>query len=166
MTPRPHLRPIAEDDILTVLDLNAMDVEKLAPLDGLRLQQLIGWADRADVLDLGEQLAGFVVTFAPGTDYDGENYLWFTQRFGCDFYYLDRIVIGGQFRRRGLARFVYDAMEERARPFARMVLEVNVEPPNPGSLAFHHGRGYVEIGRRGAPGHVVAMLVKELPGDQ
>ncbi|MDQ2781703.1 MAG: hypothetical protein M3Y26_04095, partial [Actinomycetota bacterium] len=65
MTPRPHLRRIAQDDTLTVLNLNARDVELLAPLDGQRLEQLIGWADRADVLDLGEQLAGFVVTFQP-----------------------------------------------------------------------------------------------------
>ncbi len=65
-------------------------------------------------------------------------------------------------RRRGLAGFVYDAMEDVARPFGRMTLEVNVDPPNLGSLAFHERRGYVEVGRLGDPGHVVGLMAKEL----
>ena len=44
----------------------------------------------------------------------------------------------------------------------RMTLEVNVDPPNLGSLAFHERRGYVEVGRLGEPGHVVGLMAKEL----
>jgi hypothetical protein len=29
-------------------------------------------------------------------------------------------------------------------------------------LAFHQRRGYVEVGRRGDPGHVVGLMAKEL----
>ena len=162
MGPQPRLRPITDDDILTVLDLNDRDVELLAPLDAGRLEQLRGWADRADVIDLGEQVAGFVVTFAAGTDYDSENYRWFGERFGHDFAYLDRIVIGAEFRRRGLARFVYDTLEAEVARTGRLALEVNLEPPNRGSLAFHHGRGYVDLDSRGEPGHVVTLMAKEL----
>lgn len=162
MTPTPRLRPIETDDILTVLDLNDRDVDLLAPLDGPRLEELIGWADHADVIDLGEQIAGFVVTMPPGTTYDSENYRWFIERYGDRFSYLDRIVIGREFRRQGLARFVYDTLEEAARPLGRMALEVNVDPPNHGSLAFHAGRGYLEMGRRGEPGHLVGLMVKDL----
>ncbi|MEO7059086.1 MAG: GNAT family N-acetyltransferase, partial [Lapillicoccus sp.] len=142
MGPQPRLRPMTDHDILTVLDLNERDVELLAPLDAGRLEQLRGWADRADVIDLGEQVAGFVVTLGPGSAYDSENYRWFSDRYGEGFYYLDRIVIGAEFRRRGLARFVYDTLETVAVPHARMTLEVNLDPPNSGSLGFHRGRGY------------------------
>ena len=45
-----------------------------------------------------------------------------------------------------------------------MTLEVNVDPPNHGSLAFHASRGYAEVGRLGEPGHVVGLMVKELDG--
>ena len=41
-----------------------------------------------------------------------------------------------------------------------MTLEVNVDPPNHGSLAFHQRRGYVEVGRLGEPGHVVGLMAK------
>jgi predicted GNAT superfamily acetyltransferase len=43
-----------------------------------------------------------------------------------------------------------------------MALEVNLQPPNPGSLAFHTGRGYAEVGRLGDEDHTVVLLTKEL----
>lgn len=153
------LRPMTDDDVLTVLDLNARDVELLSPLDAPRLRLLRGWADRALVLDVGEEIAGFVLTFAPGSPYDSENYRWFAERYD-DFTYLDRVVVGERFRRRGLARRVYDELESHAR--GRMALEVNLDPPNEPSLAFHRGRGYGEVGRLGEPGHVLSLMVKEL----
>ncbi len=159
VVPTPRLRAITDDDVVAVLDLNHRHVELLSPLDAPRLLQLRGWAQRADVIDLDGEVAGFVVTFAPGSDYDSDNYRWFAQRYD-DFSYLDRVVVDAPFRRRGLARFVYDQLEARAG--ARMLLEVNVDPPNEPSLAFHRGRGYVEVGRAGDPGHVVALMAKEL----
>jgi len=158
----PRLRPIAAADVPTVLGLNERDVDLLAPLDAARLAQLQGWADRADVIDVDGQVAGFVVTFGAETGYDSENYLWFTEQFGGRFSYLDRIVISSDFRRQGLGRFVYDELEALARPVGRMALEVNVEPPNEGSLAFHRARGYIQVGRLGPPGHAVSLMVKEL----
>lgn len=158
----PTLRPITDADVPAVLTLNHRYVEVLSPLDAERLEWLVGLADRAEVLELGGEVAGFVVTFRPGSAYDSENYCWFAERFGAEFYYLDRIVVAEHLRRRGLARFVYDAMEEAAQDYGRMALEVNVDPPNTGSLAFHGQRGYAEVGRLGEPGHAVALLVKEL----
>lgn len=167
LEPSPRLRPIGERDVPLVLALNERHVELLAPLDEQRLTRLRASADRAEVIVVGGVVAGFVVTFGPGSGYDSENYRWFAGRFGDRFYYLDRVVVAEGFRRRGLARMVYDALEEVARPFGRMALEVNVEPPNEGSLAFHRGRGYVEVGRRGEPGHLVALMAKELrPGEE
>lgn len=162
MTP-PTLRPITEADVPEVLALNHRFVELLSPLDTDRLAWLTGLADRADVLDVDGAVGGFVLTFRPGTAYDSENYRWFAERYD-DYYYLDRIVVAEHLRRRGLARFVYDAVEEVARDHGRMTLEVNVDPPNDPSLAFHRARGYAEVGRLGAPGHVVGLLVKELGG--
>ena len=56
----------------------------------------------------------------------------------------------------------YDELELAATPYRRMVLEVNSEPANEPSLAFHRARGYVDVGTRGDPGHRVAMLSREL----
>ena len=156
------LQPIAKDTVDTVLALNATHVEMLSPMDADRLERLRGWATRADVIRCDGEVAGFVLVFGPGTAYDSVNYRWFSQRYAAGFLYLDRIVIDDRFRRRGLASRVYDAVEADAAAVGRLVLEVNLDPPNEPSLAFHRRRGYVEVGTLGEPGHRVVLMAKDL----
>jgi predicted GNAT superfamily acetyltransferase len=160
--PTPLLRPITERDVPEVLALNEANVELLAPMDATRLGELQSWASRADVIEVEGTVAGFVITMGPGTDYDSPNYRWFAQRYGAEFQYLDRIVLTDAFRRRGLASAVYEVVEADAAAAGRLTLEVNAEPPNPASLAFHAGRGYTEVGRLGAQGKTVALMAKRL----
>jgi predicted GNAT superfamily acetyltransferase len=156
-------RPIGPTDRPAVLAWNAAHVELLAPLDADRLDQLIGRAETAAVIEQDGAAAGFVLTFGHGSDYDSVNYRWFAERH-TRFTYLDRIVVDASARRTGLGTRVYDALERGA--FATGVpvfcLEVNVEPPNEPSLRFHRARGYVEVGRQEAGGHVVALFEKQL----
>lgn len=159
-----HLRPMGDHDLDEVLQLNADHVELLAELDRARLLQLREWASRADVVLCDGELAGFVLVFAPGSPYDSPNYRWFSAAYGQGFDYLDRIVVADRFRRRGLAGAVYDEVEASASARGRLTLEVNIDPPNTPSLAFHHGRGYVEVTQLGVPGHRVSLMAKELDG--
>ncbi len=157
----PLLRPLRDHDIPSVLALNERNVEALAPMDEPRLHQLRGLAERFDVLEHDGSFAGFVITFAPGTSYDSENYRWFSERHG-EFCYLDRIVLHEDVRRRGLGSFVYDAVEAAARPRGRLALEVNLVPRNDVSLRFHAKRGYAEVGRLGDEQHLVSLMEKAL----
>jgi len=158
----PLLRPIEPRDVALVIDLNEANVEMLAPLDAARLQQLQAWARRAEVIEVDGAFAGFVITMGPDTDYDSPNYRWFAALYGSAFHYLDRIVLSDQFRRVGLGSAVYDVVEADALGVGRLTLEVNAEPANPASLAFHAGRGYREVGRLGSPGKTVSLLTKRL----
>lgn len=157
------LRPFTPADGAAVLALNAASVTHLSPLDPDRLDRLLGWSYRLDVLVEGGAVVGFVVLVAPDSGYDSVNYRWFAQRFPS-FLYLDRIVVAEGHRRRGYAGQVYDEMEAAAAGYGRLVCEVDVVPPNPASLAFHAGRGFREVGRLDlAGGKKVAMLDKPLP---
>ena len=162
VNPAVRLRPLTDADHDDVLAFNEANVVKLAPLDADRLDQLRSWADRADAIEVAGELAGFVLTFRSGTPYDSENYLWFHEQYGRDFYYLDRIVVDKRLRRGGIGTAVYDALETLARPHGRMCLEVNLLPPNPESLSFHIGRGYNEVGTLGNSDHLVTLMAKEL----
>jgi uncharacterized protein len=154
------LRPITVADHGVVVDLNERNVELLAPLDEVRLAELVAVADSASVIDVDGAFAGFVITFTAGSAYDGENFAWFTERYD-DFCYLDRVVIHEDYRRRGLASAVYDELESTCgRPV--FALEVNLDPPNVASLAFHHARGYTEVGQRLSGGHLVSLLTLSL----
>jgi predicted GNAT superfamily acetyltransferase len=155
-----RLRPIEPRDHAFVLDLNRIHEHLTAPLSQDRLLELLGWADRADVIEADGTPAGFVFTFASGTSsYDSANYLEFGRLF-TEFTYLDRIVIDSAFQRRGLGSAVYDDLETTAR--SRMVLEVNIDPPNEPSLAFHEARGYRRLAEFGPPDHRVLQMSKEL----
>jgi predicted GNAT superfamily acetyltransferase len=116
------------------------------------------------VAEIAVEIAGFAIAIARGTDYDSDNYRWFSERYER-FLYLDRIAVAATHRRHGVGGALYDAMEATAAPLGRMVCEVNVEPLNEVSLAFHRARGYREVGRL-AHGTVrtVALLSKELEG--
>ena len=157
----PDLRPLRDTDVADVLTLNDRNVVKLAPMDEARLHELRETADRFDVLDVDGAFAGFVITFAPGTAYDSDNYRWFATRHER-FYYLDRIVLHEGFRRRGLGGQVYDELERVAAPYTRLALEVNLVPRNDASLAFHAARGYREVGRLGDDEHLVSLMEKPL----
>jgi predicted GNAT superfamily acetyltransferase len=155
------LRPIEPADRPVVLAMNEGDVHHLSPLDDARLVALLGWAARSGVVvtEGDPTVLGFVLTFAPGTPYDSTNYTWFGDRLDA-FLYLDRIVVAGAARRRGVASFVYGLLEAEAwrEHGGPLVCEVDVEPLNEASLAFHRSRGFEEVGRQVANGKTVALL--------
>jgi uncharacterized protein len=153
------LRPIERRDHAFVLELNRAFEHLTAPMDEVRLLQLLAWAESAVIIDAGQVPAGFVLTIAAGSAYDSVNYLAFSQRFDT-FTYLDRIVIDTPYHRQGLGRFAYDELEATAS--ARMLLEVNIDPPNEPSLNFHRARGYSGIAEIDHSDHRSLMMCKEL----
>ena len=156
------LRGFEERDVADVLALNEAEVHNLAPMDEAKLRQLQDVAELFLVAELDGAFAGFVITMAPGVDYESVNYRWFTERYGDAFAYLDRVVLTAPTRRRGVGTAIYDVAEQTARPRGRLALEVRTDPPNDVSLAFHGSRGFVPVGVLGEPGHVDTLMVKEL----
>ena len=78
--------------------------------------------------------------------------------------FLENIMIAA--RGRGLARILYDELEETARGAARerLVCEINAVPPNPSSDAFHQRLGFSPVGMRqdAGSGKVVRYWAKTL----
>ena len=160
------LRPMTEPDVADVLALNEAEVHLLAPLDEEKLGRIHALARAVDVIEVDGGFGGFVITVGAGTAYWSELYRWFDERYD-DFVYLDRVVLHERVRRRGVGRAVYDRLEDQARQelaargmTPRMTLEVNVDPPNEPSLAFHRNRGYVEVGQQVWSDHLLTMMEK------
>jgi predicted GNAT superfamily acetyltransferase len=160
MSAEMTLRPITPADHADVLALNERNVELLAPMSQERLLELLAPATWAHVIDVGGAFAGFVLAYTTGAAYDGENFAWFSERYP-ELAYLDRIVLHEDFRRRGLGGRVYDEVEG-ATTAPVLTLEVNLDPPNDASLAFHRARGYEEVGQRESFGHTVSLMAKRL----
>ena len=83
------------------------------------------------------------------------------------FVYVDRIVVAPSARGRGLARQLYDTLIGKAgvAGHQRIVCEVNLDPPNPGSDRFHAALGFAEVGSASIHGGTkrVRYLARELP---
>ncbi|HET6152647.1 MAG TPA: GNAT family N-acetyltransferase [Marmoricola sp.] len=157
-----ELRSITPADFEQVLAWNQTHVELLAPMDEARLIELLGAVDAGSMIEHEGRAVGFVLTFGAGAGIEGVNYQWFSARNPA-FLYLDRIVIDSTARRTGVASRVYDAIEARAAELGPVLcLEVNLDPPNEPSLAFHRARGFVEVGQQEANGHLVSLMEQQV----
>jgi predicted GNAT superfamily acetyltransferase len=127
-----------------LLALNNAHATELSWLDPARLQSLVRQAVLA--LAIGDA-AALLVVLDQNAEYDSPNYQWFRARFER-FVYVDRVVVAEGARGRGYARQLYEnVIAYAARTgHARVVCEVNADPPNPGSDAVHAALGFVPIG--------------------
>ncbi|HEV8409226.1 MAG TPA: GNAT family N-acetyltransferase [Gemmatimonadaceae bacterium] len=157
------IRDADADDHAAVLALNNSAVPHVNALTPDEFAWIAGHAGYFRVAVDEAGLAGFVIAFPPGLDYWSLNYRWFTDFFrGDGFFYLDRIVVARRARGRGVGRALYDDIGRFvAGAWPRIALEVNLLPPNPGSLAFHERMGFRRVGVREEENGAKAVALME-----
>lgn len=138
------LLSISAADEPAVLALNNEHAEELSLLDPARLSHLLAEAFYARRIG---DLEAFIVTFDQSADYDSPNFIWFRERYPR-FVYVDRICVSPLARGRGHARRIYEDLFAAAKAAGHTLItcEVNAEPPNPASDAFHATLGFTEVG--------------------
>lgn len=160
-TTTPVLRAATPEDVpaLTVLNNAATPaVPTMTEREVAELLELGGPSVVAvDPSDPTTPLA-LLVLVLPGAAYTSENYAWFEER-ESQHLYVDRIVVAEAARGRGWGRALYEAATSAARERGLTVLtcEVNLDPPNPGSLRFHHRLGFTRVGEQVTKGGSVRV---------
>lgn len=142
-TPSPISRVSPEDEP-AILALNNEHAAELSWLEPERLSFLLGEAFYARRIG---KLEAFIMTFDQDAHYDSPNFLWFREHYPR-FVYVDRVVVAGHARGRGHARRLYQDLFDHASAAGQAIVtcEVNIDPPNPGSDAFHAALGFAEVG--------------------
>jgi hypothetical protein len=155
------IRPPTAADRTWLRAANNAEVPNVNHLDDADLSALLAQAALVRIAARAAGPLGTVVAFAPGADYASANYRWFCRRYPA-FLYVDRVVVDPQARGRGVGRALYDAVIAAAEAGhgGRVTCEVNLDPPNPGSMAFHARLGFREVARRDNDGKTVAMLLR------
>jgi predicted GNAT superfamily acetyltransferase len=138
-----RLREARLGDRAAILALNAAHVAQTSALDAVGLAALLDAAFCALVVDGGA--SGFLIALDQDAAYASRNFLWFRDRF-TRFVYIDRVVVGAAAQGAGWGRGLYQALAARTGP-VMLCCEVNLDPPNPGSDAFHAALGFAECGR-------------------
>lgn len=137
------LRPYNEADLAPMLALNNAHAVELGPLTQDSLRRLVGMAMHVRIAGI---MDGFLIALDETAAYDSPNFLWFKARYKR-FAYIDRVVIAESARGRGLARRLYEDLFAAAKGHTHVLCEVNYDPPNPASDAFHAAMGFSEVGR-------------------
>ncbi len=123
--------------------LNNAHAAELSYADTARFMHLIGQACFAQ--HIGQE--AFLLAFDQSADYDSANFHWFHARFER-FLYIDRVVTSPAARGQGHAAALYAALYAYAAQVGQGLIacEINEDPPNPGSEAFHIKQGFAAIG--------------------
>lgn len=161
------IRPAEPRDFRLVLALNEEWVHFTSPLDEGALAELHAQAACHRVVELDRHVVGFLLAVGAGRTYESLDYRWFAARHD-DFLYIDRVVVGGAHQRSGLGAALYDDVAAFAveAGYGRLVCEVHIEPPNPGSDAFHARRGFVEVGTQWVADGTKRVSLRELVLDR
>ncbi len=134
-------------DFSSILELNSESVHYLSPLSLERLRHLHDQAAYHKIIEAEGRIVAFLLAFREGADYESPNYVWFSQRYNS-FLYVDRAVVHKGHRRKGHGAVLYGDIIRFAADAGVEVLacEIDISPPNPGSLLFHEGYGFREVG--------------------
>lgn len=141
-------RPLGRGEI-AVLALNNASKIETSLLTQTELDAMASRAWRAWVIGEADAV---LITFDQDGDYDSPNFLWFRDRYER-FIYIDRVIVSERARGMGLARKLYEAAmdEMKVEGHNLFCCEVNSDPPNPGSDAFHATLGFEEVGAARLP---------------
>ena len=133
-------------DATVILSLNNAHAKETSALDDASLTALLDMAFYARGIDRGA--TAFLIALDHNASYTSPNFMWF-KASRESFLYIDRIIVSRSARGLGIARFLYDDLFAAAKQAGhdRVVCEVNIEPPNLVSEAFHVALGFDGVGQ-------------------
>jgi predicted GNAT superfamily acetyltransferase len=155
----PEIQPLHSATQL-LLTLNNNHSVELSPLTLPELDQIIRASFFSATINDSDAL---LICFDQSFPHDHENLRWLRTFFKSsrsegaasdhqspeNFVYVDRVVVSPAARGKGYARALYTDLFQRAKSagHTRIACEINLDPPNPVSDAFHASLGFSEIGR-------------------
>jgi predicted GNAT superfamily acetyltransferase len=160
-TKNMDIRVLSQTDVPSMWAIN----EQGLPGTGQVSEQEVSDLLKLSTLSIGafreDELLGFVLCLSPDVDYGSLNYAWFKNKYD-EFIYVDRIAVSLDHRDKGIGSKLYGKViaysQEKEVPIAA---EVNLNPPNPGSMRFHNRFGFEEVGTLLHKEKSVTMLLRQ-----
>ena len=159
------IRPCTQDDVDALVAINNSGYPAVPMATAGEMLGLLSMCSLALIAQDEDGVPlGFVMAMDPGLNYASENYVFFESRFS-NHLYIDRIVLSDESRGLGLGSTLYQHVFDRARADGRerVTCEVNLEPPNPGSLRFHRRWGFEDVDTQPTKGGQVVVQLLQAP---
>ena len=143
------IRDWCDADLAALHAINEASVPGVGSVDRTAFDRLVRDVSAATlVAEVDGQPSGFVLCMFEGLDYASLNYKWISANYDR-FAYIDRVAVAQDKRGQRIGEALYEAVVGRFSGMRNILLaEVNLAPPNPGSLRFHKTHGFRECGER------------------
>jgi uncharacterized protein len=130
-----------------VLSSNNTNEPQVGYLDKEKLAKLIAQTNYCKVAFFNSEPAGFLLCLPENISYSSMNYKWVSDRYS-NFMYIDRISVLEKFQNEKIGTALYTdlAYFSSENKYEIILCEVNIQPPNPGSIRFHKKFDFVECG--------------------
>ena len=155
------IRNLASANIEAIWAINEQGLPGTGRVSEQEVSDLLQFSSLSVGMFDGNELLGFVICLPPGTRYGSLNYQWFNDHYNA-FVYVDRIAVSTLHRNQGVGTKLYDAVvaysKEKNIPIAA---EVNLNPPNPGSIRFHERFNFEQVGVLHHNEKSVTMLLRK-----
>ena len=158
------LRELKEEDQEALLALNNASTPAVNALTLEELKSILSLAEKCWVEEIDSELAAALIIIGPDQSYSSDNYTWLETQFS-NYCYVDRIMVDKNHKRNGLGNKLYRELERYAECRGAHILlcEVNLEPPNPQSIAFHKRLDWKPFSKREhSPGKIVQYFKKNI----
>ena len=157
-----RISTITQKDFDDVLALNTESVPHVNLIDRDELTWFRDNGAFFQAARIDNRLAGFLIGLRPGTTYASVNYRWFCDHYD-DFAYVDRVAVSAWARRQGVAESLYSAFARSQTGVAVMTCEVNIRPPNEGSMLYHQRLGFRQVASQETGGGAKEVALMEKP---
>ena len=141
-----NIRRLESKDVTAAWQINEQGLPGTGQISPEEMADLFSLSELPIGVFDGDEMLGFVLCLTPRKRYASLNYAWFNQRYQ-EFLYVDRIAVALEHRDRGIGSLLYGQVIEHGKNLQFPVMaEVNLTPPNPGSIRFHERHRFTEIG--------------------
>ena len=155
------IRTLQTDDLPALFRINEEGLPGVGKVTEDGLADLFSLAALPLGVFEGDTVVGFVLCLHPKTRYGSLNYGWFNARYE-HFLYVDRIAVAKDHRNRQIGSLLYAEIIKHAEAQGwPIAAEVNLQPPNPGSMRFHRRFGFKEVGTLQHKTYSVSMVMRE-----
>ena len=160
------IRSLSVADFQAVVRINVQGLPGVAALDEPELARLMAMPNHHLVVEnVSTVIVGYALVLDHDAPYDGEEFQAFKRKMAKPFIYIDQVATLREARRTGIGAATYEAIKNKAKLSGTLLLccEVNINPPNNESLAFHQNQGFSQLESMATEdGRVVALLIKDV----
>jgi len=158
------MRSATSLDLPGILEINRQSTPGVATLSRSDIEDILSIAPYVQVAEVASHMVGYLIGYLASSRYEGEEFVWFQDRYR-HFFYIDQVAVTAHDRGRGIGARLYQDVEQfaSARQIPLLTCEVHLYPPNPGSFRFHTRWGYQSVHEmETADGRQVVLMAKRV----